>query len=147
MTYSRPKEPLMKRFMRWLVPDPRVANRHAMPPLTAYLGQVRISKEYRVGDVSLVGFFMLTDERWVPGTGFPVTLKRTDEAGRGRTFTVQATVVRIAEDGVGFSFLNPADEESRHADSSDRMDLGKLAQLLQGLPLTESSPDPLERAS
>lgn len=149
MTSSRPKEPLMKRFMRWLVPDQRVANRHALPPLMAYLGQVRTSKVYKVGDVSVAGFFMLTEERWIPGTGFPVTLERTDEAGQGRTLTVHATVIRTTDDGVGFSFISPADEEPRTGDSAGttRMDLSRVAQFLKGLPIAEPGGDSLERAS
>ncbi|HEY2469408.1 MAG TPA: PilZ domain-containing protein [Terracidiphilus sp.] len=144
MTASRPKDPLMKRLMRWLVPDQRMANRHLMPPLTAYLGMVRTSKEYKVADVSVAGFYMLTDERWIPGTGFPVTLERTDQ-GQSRTLTLYATVVRTGEDGVGFSFLNPAEEEQQNGDNARRVDLTQVAQFLKGLQL--SDPDSLERAS
>jgi hypothetical protein len=146
MTTSRAKDPLMKRLMRWLVPDQRVANRHVMPPLTAYLGMVRTSKEFKVGDVSVAGFYMLTEERWIPGTGFPVTLERTDAAGQGRTLTVHATVVRAGDDGVGFTFLNPTEEEQPTGEGgATRVDLTKIAQFLQGLPL--SNRDSLERAS
>jgi hypothetical protein len=146
MTASRSKEPLMKRIMRWLVPDQRVANRHTMPPLTAYLGMVRTSKEFKVADVSVAGFYMLTDERWITGTGFPVTLERTDDAGQGRTLTVYATVVRAGEDGVGFSFLNSKEEEQQHSENgATRVDLTQVAQFLKGLPLSDV--DSLERAS
>lgn len=146
MNSPRSKDPIMKRLMKWLVPDQRVANRHAMPPLTAYLGLVRSSKEFKVGDVSVAGFYMLTDERWIPGTGFPVTLERTDEAGEGHTLTVYATVIRTGEDGVGFTFLKQKDEEQTNDTSgSTRVDLTKVAQFLKGLPLAEA--DSLERAS
>lgn len=149
MMTSRAKDPFMKRIMRWLVPDQRVANRHVMPPLTAYLGMVRTSKEYKVGDVSVAGFYMITDERWIVGTGFPVTLERTDEAGQGKTLTVHATVVRAGEDGVGFTFLNPAEDQQANGDnaSSTRIDLSKVAQFLNGLPLSDPGSDSLERAS
>jgi hypothetical protein len=148
MTASRPKEPLMKRLMRWIVPDQRVANRHVMPPLIAYLGMVRSSKEYKIGDVSVAGFYMITDERWLPGTGFPVTLERTDGA-TGQTLTVYSTVVRIGVDGVGFTFLHPAGEEQHDGEAygTTRVDLTKLAQFLKGLPLSEPSSDAWERAS
>ena len=145
MTASRPKDPLMKRIMRWLVPDQRVASRHMMPPLIAYLGMVRTSKEFKVADVSVAGFFMITEERWIIGTGFPVTLERTDEAGQGRTLTVHATVVRTGEDGVGFSFLTSAEEEKNGDGAGTRVDLTKVAQFLKGLPLSQA--DSLERAS
>jgi hypothetical protein len=144
---TRGRDPLIKRLFRWLVPDQRVANRHAMPPLIVYLGTVHCSKEYRVGDISIAGFYMITEDRWVPGTGFPVTLERTDPEGEGQTLTLHSTVVRNGDDGVGFTFVQQvaeqeADGESR---SSMRLDLTKLAQFLKGLPLSE--PESLERAS
>jgi hypothetical protein len=148
MTSSPAKEPLMKRLIRWICPDQRVANRHTMPPLTAWLGMVRSSKEYKVGDVSVAGFYMITEERWVPGTSFPVTLERTDGAGIGRTLTVQASVVRAGEDGVGFTFLQDAAEESADGltGMNNRVDLTKLAQFLKGLPLSADTGQ-FERAS
>jgi hypothetical protein len=149
MSAARTKEPLMKRLMRWIVPDQRVANRHLMPPLIAFLGQLRSSKEYKIGDVSVAGFYMITEERWLPGTGFPVTLERTDGAASGQTLTVFSTVVRIGADGVGFTFLHPADEDKHDGEAygTTRVDLTKLAQFLKGLPLSEPSSDAWERAS
>jgi hypothetical protein len=149
MMSSRAKEPLIKRLIRWICPDQRVANRHSMPPLTAWLGMVRTSKEYKVGDVSVAGFYMITEDRWIPGTSFPVTLERTDEAGMGQSLTVQASVVRCGDDGVGFTFLQNAAEENADGPSSsnNRVDLTKLAQFLNGLPLDVSTSDQLERAS
>ena len=149
MTPSRGKEPLMKRLIRWICPDQRVANRHPSPPLTAWLGMVRSSKEYKVGDVSVAGFYMITEDRWIPGTSFPVTLERTDDAGMGASLTVHASVVRCGEDGVGFTFLQDAAEESGDGPTgaNNRVDLTKLAQFLKGLPLNVSTSDQLERAS
>jgi hypothetical protein len=145
------KHPLVKRLMRWLVPEQRVANRHGMPPVVAYLGMTRSSKEYKVGDISVAGFYMVTDERWVPGSGFPVTLERTDEGAHRQTLTVFSTVVRNGVDGVGFTFLKPAEEDERAAEvrnsSAARLDLTKLARFLNGLPLSEPSSDAWERAS
>lgn len=139
----------MKRLIRWICPDQRVANRHTMPPLTAWLGMIRSSKEYQVGDVSVAGFYMITEERWIPGTSFPVTLERTDEAGMGRSLTVHASVVRSGDDGVGFTFLQTPVEESADGPTGTnaKVDLTKLAQFLKGLPLSSSDPEQLERAS
>ena len=139
----------MKRLIRWICPDQRVANRHTMPPLTVWLGMVRGSKEYKVADVSVAGFFMTTAERWIPGTSFPVTLERTDDASAGRTLTVQATVVRVTDDGVAFSFLQNAAEEKADGPSSanNRVDLTKLAQFLKGLPLAADDAEQFEHAS
>lgn len=149
MTSSRSKEPLMKRLIRWICPDQRVANRHAMPPLTAWLGMVRTSKEYKVGDVSVAGFYMITEDRWIPGTSFPVTLERTDEGGMGRSLTVHASVVRVGDDGVGFTFLQSPAEESADGPTgaNNKLDLTKLAQFLKGLPLSSPDAQEFERAS
>lgn len=146
---SRASEPLFKRLIRWICPDQRVANRHTMPPLIAYLGTVRSSRsEYKIGDVSVAGFYMITEERWIPGTAFPITLERTDPAGVGRTLTVKATVVREGEDGVGFSFLQSPEETANEDESSTtRVDLTKIAQFLKGLPLSQATAEELERAS
>ena len=147
---TRTRDPLMKRLFRWLVPDQRVANRHTMPPLIAYLGLVRSSKEYKVGDISVAGFYMITEERWIVGTSFPVTLERTDALGEGQNLTLHSTVVRIGEDGVGFTFVQPmVDEEAAggQARGSMRLDLTKLAQFLKGIPLVQLDSNALEHVS
>jgi hypothetical protein len=149
MTSTRAKDPLMTRLMRWICPDQRVANRHSMPPVIAYLGLVHNSKEYRIGDISVAGFYMLTEERWIPGTGLPITLERTDEAGMGQTLTMHPTVVRVGEDGVAFTFITPSDQDGDNGDTQAkaRLDLTKLAQFLKGLPLSDSSTETLERTA
>jgi hypothetical protein len=149
MTESRAKDPLMKRLVRWIIPDKRVANRRKMPPVIGYLGQLRASKEYKIGDISVAGFYMITEERWVPGSAFPVTLERTDSASDRQTLTVYSTVVRTGADGVAFTFLPPQNEERRAAEaraSVPRLDLAKLAHFMKGLPLSEPNPEVLERA-
>jgi len=149
MSGSRQKDPLMKRFMRWLVPDQRVANRHTMPPVVAYLGLAQTSKEYKIGDISVAGFYMITEERWIAGTGFPITLERTDVAALGQKLTVYCTAVRTGVDGVGFTFLKPETEDQHGAEShsTSRVDLTKLAQFLKGLPLSDPHSEELDRAS
>lgn len=149
MTIPRAKDPLMKRLIRWICPDQRLSNRHSMPPVTAWLGMVRSSKEYKVGDISVAGFYMLTEERWIPGTSFPITLERTDESNLGKMLTVQATVVRTGSDGVGFSFVPNAAELTAdgQTDTNIRIDLTKLAQFLKGLPMSAPDSEQFERAS
>ncbi|WP_348261309.1 hypothetical protein P8935_16060 [Telmatobacter sp. DSM 110680] len=144
------RERLVKRLTRWLCPEQRAANRLVAPPLIAYLGTVRGSKEFRIGDFSVSGFYMITEERWIAGTSFPVTLERTDPEGMGRSFTVTATVVRAGEDGIGFSFVPPATDEYSNESggtSSTLVDLTQLAQFLNGLPLTQCGAEALKRAS
>src|SRR5579859_3380311 len=105
-------ESLFKRILRKVFPDQRMDDRHLQPPLVGYLGVARASKPYRVSDISLSGFCMLTDERWTAGTEMPVTLQRTSlpDESAPESFTVQATVVRCGEDGVGFSIVLSEDD-------------------------------------
>src|SRR6266568_6053774 len=131
------KPPLFARFLRWLYPDQRKTNRHAMPPLVAYLGAVRTSKVFEVGDVSNAGFYMLTQERWLPGSEMPVTLQRTDGEDLPATITMLSKVVRSGSDGVGFSFAVPGtDAEGTITDSGAWAIENDLKQFLNGLHLT-----------
>jgi len=108
-------EPLFKRLLRKLFPDQRKQERFVVPPLVGYLGSVRSTKPYEVGDISLSGFCLLTEEQWSPGTEMPVTLEKTSAGDiDSEAFTVQATVVRCGDAGVGFSILL-SEEESKAA--------------------------------
>ncbi len=149
MAASGQKKTLMKRLMRWLVPEQRVATRHGMPPVVAYLGSLRSSRLYKIGDISIAGFYMVTEEQWIPGTGFPVTLERTDDGAHGQTLTAYCTVVRVGPNGVAFTFLQSPDEDrwAGEARAMARVDLTKLAQFLKGLPLSEPGSETFERAS
>ncbi|HXS77866.1 MAG TPA: PilZ domain-containing protein [Terracidiphilus sp.] len=100
-------EPLFKRILRKIFPDQRKHERIEVPPVVGYLGTMHGSRPFEVGDVSLGGFSLKTDERWEPGTEMPVTLQRSNGSSdhQEERFTVQATVVRWADGGVGFSVL------------------------------------------
>jgi hypothetical protein len=105
---------LWKRVLRLMFPDQRKQDRMAMPPLVGYLGTARASKPYELGDISLTGFCLLTDERWIPGTEMPVTLLRMNMPAEDNrdSFTVQATVVRCDGEGVGFSIVLSEEESN-----------------------------------
>ncbi len=148
---AQPKEPLMTRLLRWIYPDQRHANRHPVPPLVAYLGTAKTSPAYRVGDISAAGFYMVTRERWLPGTEMPVTLQKTDTGRRdfASALTVLATVVRTGIDGVGFSFVVAASTEVAHDEQHSGMwaSQADLDQFLSGIELSEPGQHDLERAS
>jgi hypothetical protein len=59
--------------------------------------------------------YLLTTQRWYPGTLVTITLQRTekDQAGVKQSITVQARVMRSAEDGVGLRFVVPKTAEGR----------------------------------
>ena len=113
------QESVFKKMLRFLFPDQRKQSRFAGPPLMAYLGTMRGSRPFEVGDVGLGGFSLLTRERWEPGTEMPITLQRMnvaeDEPEDG--FTVQATVVRWTEDGVAFSIVLFEEESNAVSDN------------------------------
>jgi hypothetical protein len=130
-------ESLKNRFLRWLAPDQRRTSRHCEPPIHAYLGIVRTSQFYEVGDISVNGFYMVTSERWVTGTEFPVTLEKrgADIPGGVVAIALHSKVVRIGPDGVGFAFVWPEDKTpvtgDKHSVSLTTREL--LAEFLGGI--------------
>lgn len=101
------KESLFKRLLRKIFPDQRTETRCPAPPLMGYLGTMQGSRPFEVGDVSLGGFSLITEERWAAGTEMPITLRRSNVPAKlpADVFTVQATVVRWTEEGVAFSIV------------------------------------------
>jgi len=67
-----------------------------------------------VRDISASGFYLLTKQRWYPGTLVTLALQREDmvDSDPDRCITVNARVVRSGTDGVGFVFITP-DQSSR----------------------------------
>jgi PilZ domain len=100
-------ESLLKRILRRIFPDERQQERLPAPPLVAYLGTASASRAFELGDISMTGFCLLTDERWMPGTEMPITLQSRNLPAENEreSFTVQATVVRCGQGGVGFSIV------------------------------------------
>ena len=102
-------DPLTIRFLRWLFPDvnQRRAIRYPTPGLVAYYWTGGAPYSYHVGDISATGLFLLTKERWAPGTLIQMTLQKQD----GRTINsdssicVLSEVVRWGENGAGFNFV------------------------------------------
>lgn len=113
-----------------------------MPPLVSYIGVPARGKAREVGDVSDMGFYMLTRERWTLGTFLPVSLERTDLFGthRGEFITVQALVVHNGDDGVGFTFLLGDEDHGELGTlaSAHWVTKGRMADFLMGLRQSEA---------
>jgi hypothetical protein len=84
--------------------------------------------------------YLLTLQRWYPGTLLTLTLQRTDkdEAGVRQSISVQARVVRSGDDGVGFRFMLPKTEEGRRvqryiADGVELHDANAMTRFLWSL--------------
>ena len=93
-----------------------------------------------IKDISSTGLYLLTQERWLPGTVVSLTLQMKSplEEVSQRRITVQAKAVRWGDDGVGLSFALPDDPDSLHwrsllqsaaeqSEPNDALDLGRLA--------------------
>jgi c-di-GMP-binding flagellar brake protein YcgR len=111
--------------------------RYIAPRLVAYFFDGGTPTAHCIRDVSLSGMYLLTTQRWYPGTLIMITLQRTekDDAGVKQSITVQARVMRSAEDGVGLRFVVPKTEEGRRiqqyiADGLEVHDPNALARFL-----------------
>lgn len=110
------------RFFHWLFPedqktsDRRKAERMFSPGLIAYYWNGASPESYALRDISLNGFYLLTDERWRADTIIQMRLQRTDldQSDREDSIPVMAKVVRWGVDGVGLSTVF-AGAPSEHA--------------------------------
>ena len=93
----------------------RRAPRHIEPRLVAFYWDGAVPKPRYIRDVSFTGFYLLTEQRWYPGTLITMTLQRTEKSGDGakRSIAVQAKVIRSGEDGVAVAFVLPRAKDAR----------------------------------
>jgi hypothetical protein len=103
---------LKVRFLRWLFPpqartDRRRGERLPAPGLIVYHWTGGEPKSYQLGDVSQSGLYLLTEERWLPGTRIVMTLQRQDgsESTPEDFHRVESEIIRWGVDGVGCAFV------------------------------------------
>jgi uncharacterized protein len=102
---SKPKKNWLQRWLNPDPPEPRKAQRASLSGLAAYFWTGGTPKEHGVRDISPSGLFVLTDERWYPGTIVRMTLTDRRERTTDRSITVNASVKRWGNDGVGLQFV------------------------------------------
>jgi hypothetical protein len=112
---------------RWWSPDPRRAPREPAPGLAAYYWNGAAPKAHTVRDISSTGLYVVTEERWYPGTLVLMTLQRT---GKGeeiaeRAISVMSRAVRWGNDGVGLQFILPDDKNPRNGENPQMDGAGK----------------------
>jgi uncharacterized protein len=95
------------KFLRWLSTDRRGSKRHPLPGLVAYYWTGGAPQAFHIADISTNGLYLLTDERWFPGTMILMTLQRTNTEGDDPDdfISVLTKVIRWGTDGVGLSFV------------------------------------------
>ena len=71
--------------------------------------------EHSIRDISSTGLFLVTEERWYPGTLVLMTLQMSDlgEEMAERSIAVQSRAVRWGSDGVGLQFVLPDGHDQR----------------------------------
>jgi hypothetical protein len=106
---------------RWWSPDPRRAPEQRksprMPPagLAAYYWTGAAPKAHSIKDISATGMYVVTEERWYPGTLILMTLQETvdGEESIEHSIAVHSRAIRWGNDGVGLQFL-PQDTPAAH---------------------------------
>jgi hypothetical protein len=98
---------------RWWSPDPRKAPdmrkapREMTPGLAAYYWNGSAPKAHSIRDISSTGLYVVTEERWYPGTLILMTLRDTidGEESVEHSISVHSRAVRWGVDGVGLQFI------------------------------------------
>lgn len=103
-------------------PDPRKAPRIPGHGLAAYFWNGAAPVPHGVRDISSAGLYVITEERWYPGTLVVMILQRTDQGEEiaERSIRVQSRAVRWGPDGVGLQFLLEDDMDPRLGAASAR---------------------------
>lgn len=98
---------------RWWSPDPRKApdmrkaSRERAPGLAAYYWTGSSPKGHSIRDISATGLYVVTEERWYPGTLVLMTLQGTKDGEESveHSISVHSRAVRWGNDGVGLQFI------------------------------------------
>jgi hypothetical protein len=132
-----PPRPPRTWLERWWSPDPRKAPREVLPGLAAYYWNGAAPEAHGIRDISSSGLYVVTEERWYPGTLVLMTLQRTDcgEEIEERSIAVQSRAVRWGNDGVGLKFVLPDEKDLKrgHNTLTDGADKRALDRFLQKL--------------
>ena len=97
-------------LQRWLFPDHpdlRKAPRDPAPGLAVYFWTGGAPQAHSIRDISATGLYVVTAERWYPGTQVRMTVTRKDrgEQPAERSITVETRAIRWGSDGVGLEFV------------------------------------------
>ena len=125
----------LQRMLGLEPPDPRKAQRESLEGLSAYFFTGGTPVAHGVRDISLTGLYVITSERWYPGTMVRMTLTDRHEPTAERSITLHATVMRSGDDGVGLRFVlqNPKDRRRPVDGTAETADIAQVEQFLQKL--------------
>jgi hypothetical protein len=127
----------LKRFWERLLSEDRRRNdRVEAPQLAIFCWADGKPVQHQVRDVSATGLYVVTEERWYPGTLIAMTLQKMDMPADNveRAVAVQSRVARWGTDGVGVEFLMPGAPGWREMQglAGDKLDRKRLEKFLEG---------------
>jgi len=126
---------------RWWSPDPRKAPREENPGLAAYYWNGAAPEAHGIRDISSTGMYLVTEERWYPGTLVLMTLQRTDggEEMAERSISILSRAVRWGHDGVGLQFIlaDPKDTRKGNTPLMETADRKEFERFLEQLKSEE----------
>src|ERR1035437_1098285 len=98
----------------------RRAERRALPGLVAHYWDGGNPAPCEVRDISTSGMYLLTEDRWYLGTLIMIALQNNNVAGVDphHSIMVQAKVVQVGTDGVGFAFVPVATSKNNQVAQS-----------------------------
>lgn len=107
----------------------RRSQRKPAPGLVAYYWEGAAPMAHEIRNISSTGFYLLTRERWHPGTVVTMTLQKTAVAGSAPELyiAVQTKVIRLGDDGVGFVFVQLEPHGADSGEGSSSKPVGKRA--------------------
>jgi hypothetical protein len=126
------------RFKRWLNPAPpiasdrRRAHRRYVPGMVAHYYTGGAPKPHDVADISMTGFYLLTEDRWMPETMIQMILQKPCAKGeRKQSISVLSRIVRRGSDGVAVEFvmpegLNPMSHDIQPSQATDKFTLARF---------------------
>jgi len=101
-------------FLKWLLESAqkRAAQRYLNCKVVAYYWNGAVSTAHQLKDISYLGAYLLTEERWYVGTLLMLTLQPEPEvADPAAAITIPCRIVRHGLDGVGVHFMLSGKEE------------------------------------
>jgi hypothetical protein len=126
----------------------RRASRKSAPRLAAFFWTGGAPVEHEIRDISSTGLYLVTEERWYPGTVVIMTLQKRSEPpdSPNRSIAVQSKAVRWGEDGVGLQFVLPDGNNHRRGQNllEEGVDRRTLEKFLDGFQ-TETGSARVER--
>jgi hypothetical protein len=127
---TKPRSWLERLFGENKPKDARITPRLALAGLAAYFWDGGAPKAHDILNVSETGLYVMTEERWYPGTLIQMTLKKTSSDGKKveASISLMACVNRWGNDGVGLSFVvrDPHKPHASQTDGVDRADLDRF---------------------